>query len=150
MSNNAAKALNELAVARKNLANLNAKVGNTLKKAGVVGEEARATVKKLDNAEQLIQKVKNETREKTLKAMRERKNAYNHKLSAFMKARDPSKRYTQAENNALRNRAGHAVYGKQQTYWNSTKHRAYEWDRMAGGRRRGSRKDRRRRMTRRR
>lgn len=157
MAANAAAALKALNNTRKNLGALNAQVKNTLEKSGVVKAEANATIKKMEEAENLIRKARNETRRKTVEAQKERKRQYEHKLEAFMKARDPSKRYTQTENNALRNRAGHAVYGRQATYWNSKTHRATEWNRMQdGGRRRrrgrkASRKaQKKRRMTRRR
>jgi hypothetical protein len=135
---NAKAVLNGLANTGKNLAALNAKVTTTLKNAGVVGEEARATIEKMNAAENMIRQVREKTAEATRRDRADRRARYNHKLAAFMKVRDPSRTYTQPENNALRNRAGQAVYGKGQSLWNTKTHRAPEWNRMGGGRRKGS------------
>lgn len=132
-NNRAHKVLNEVDKQLKEYNALGEKVKGTLESA----DAARKELKRVGNAMEAAEKaLRNSTRKRTSEKAKEQKAEYNHRLAGFMSIRDPSKRYSNAENAAVKDRAGKLAYGA--SMWNSTKHAPkVGWPAEGGGKRRG-------------
>jgi hypothetical protein len=134
-NNNVHRKLEDLKKLGDNVRALNAKVAKTLENVGVTKGEAARVGAAMEKAEKNIYNMRIKTREATRTLKQEQKERYNTKLKGFMSIRDPSKRYSNAENSMVKDRAGKAIYGY---HWNLTKHAPNSgWPAEGGGKRKG-------------